>query len=207
MFRVGLTGGIGSGKTTVADMFVELGAELVDTDRIAREVVAPGSTTLNSIREAFGESILLKDESLDRSALRDIIFANDAERRKLESIIHPVIRARTIRDIETCDGPYVIVAVALLVESDFRELVDCITVVHCTIEQQIDRVMKRDGASEEHAKAIIASQADEATRLEAAVDIIDNSKSLAYTRDQVERLHRKYLSEPDHCRAAKGAAK
>ncbi len=206
MFRVGLTGGIASGKSTVAEMFVELGASLVDTDVIARAVVAPGSAALEKIRAAFGAVVLVDDGSLDRRALREIVFSDAAKRRELEAITHPEIRSLTLREIASATGPYVIVAVPLLVESGFSKLVDRVAVVHCTREQQIARLIERDDISREQALAMISAQVDEATRLQAADDVIDNSKSISHTRDQVTRLHAIYLKKLDHCRAAQGTA-
>lgn len=197
MLRVGLTGGIASGKSTVADMFVELGAALVDTDVIAHRTVEPGSAALGAIAEQFGESVIAADGSLDRAALRRIVFASEPERRKLEAILHPLIRTQAVAEMAAASAPYVIAAVPLLVETGFADLVDRVAVVHCTMQQQIDRVTKRSGMSRKEAQAIIAAQTDERTRLAAADDIIDNTGTLAETRAQVERLHEKYLNAPE----------
>jgi len=193
VLRIGLTGGIASGKSAVADMFAELGAALVDTDRIAREIVEPGQPALDAIRSTFGESVFSADGSLDRSAMRALVFSDERQRQELEALLHPLIRARTLDALNQATGPYVIVAVPLLVETDFATIVDRVLVVHCTIEQQIARVMQRDNIDRDQAMAILAAQIDEQTRLRAADDILDNTGSLTAARQQVQRLHEQYV--------------
>jgi dephospho-CoA kinase len=191
---VGLTGGIASGKSLVAGMFVSLGVQVIDTDAVAREVVAPGRPGLDAIRSTFGEAALTPAGELDRGKMRQLVFADPAARRTLETILHPLIRARTLEMVGSATGPYVLVAVPLLVETDFGKLVDRIVVVDCPTDLQIERLMKRDALTAEAARAMIGAQADRATRLEAAHDVIDNSGSIASTRRQVERLHDHYLA-------------
>jgi dephospho-CoA kinase len=193
VYTVGLTGGVASGKSLVAGRFVELGAKLVDTDRIARDVVAPGEPALSLVRDAFGAAVLAPTGDLDRAALRALVFEDAAKRRALEAILHPAIRARTLARLAAIDGPYAVVAVPLLVETDFRELVDRVLVVDCPEDVQLERLMRRDGLPRAAALAMIGAQTDRATRLKAAHDVIDNSGERSVTRRQVELLHRRYL--------------
>jgi dephospho-CoA kinase len=193
MFKVGLTGGVASGKSSVAAIFVELGAALVDTDVVAREVVAPGEPGLAAIRKLFGTSMLTESGELDRRALRAVIFADAAKRHHLEDVLHPLIRERTLREVAAASGPYAIVAVPLLVETYFAQLVDRVLVVDCPVELQITRLIARDRISIDEARAMIAAQTDRETRRAAADDVIDNGGDLAATRRQVEQLHRRYL--------------
>jgi dephospho-CoA kinase len=192
VFTVGLTGGIASGKSIVATMFVRLGAELVDTDLIARELVDRGQPALESIRAAFGPSVFLPNGMLDRGALRRAIFADPARRKVLDGLLHPLIRARTLERLALVTAPYAIVAVPLLVETDFGELVDRIAVVDCPDALQLERLMRRDGVPRIEAAAAIAAQTDRATRLRAAHDVIDNSGDLEHTRRQIAQLHQHY---------------
>ncbi len=201
MFRVGLTGGVASGKTTVAALFTELGAGLVDTDQVAREVVATGEPGLDAVIEAFGADILLDSGDLNRSALRAIVFRDPDERRKLEALLHPLIRARTLSQLETIEAPYAVVVVPLLVETDFAQFVDRILVVDCPRELQLERLVRRDQISAADAEAMVAAQADRKTRSARADDILDGSQSLATTRKRVGMLHTDYLRRaagPDH---------
>ncbi len=194
MLTIGLTGGIASGKSAVAAMFAGLGAELIDTDVIAREVVAPGQPGLAAIRSEFGGGVLTPNGELDRAKLRALVFADPPKRRLLEAILHPLIRARTLENLGAAHGPYALVAVPLLVETDFGKLVDRVLVVDCPVELQMQRVMKRDGLNAAEARAMIDAQTDRGTRLQAAHDVIDNSGSLDATRAQVEDLHERYLA-------------
>ncbi len=193
MFRVGLTGGIASGKTTVAALFTDLGAGLVDTDRVAREVVAAGEPGLEAIVEAFGADILLDSGDLNRSALRAIVFGDPDERRKLEALLHPLIRARTLAQLETLEAPYAVVVVPLLVETDFAQFVDRVLVVDCPRKLQLERLVRRDQISAADAEAILAAQVDRETRSAHADDILDGSQSLPMTRERVGILHTDYL--------------
>jgi dephospho-CoA kinase len=207
VLRIGLTGGIASGKSMVADMFVAHGATLIDTDAIAREVVAAGEPGLAAVREAFGDAVLAADGTLNRRALRAVVFADESSRRKLESILHPLIRERAVARMAAADGPYLVVAVPLLVETGFGELVDRVLVVDCAVQTQIDRLMKRDKITEQEAAAAVAAQADRQTRLAAADDVIDNDGPPEATRMQVAQLHRNYLALAGDCRAGPGRAK
>jgi dephospho-CoA kinase len=192
-YAVGLTGGIASGKSIVATMFVRLGAELVDTDVIARELTDLASPALEAIRTAFGPSVFTPSGSLNRAALRGLIFADPAKRKVLDGLLHPPIRARTLERLARVTRPYAIVAVPLLVETDFGKLVDRVAVVDCPDTMQLERLMRRDGVPRAEAAAAIAAQTDRATRLRAAHDVIDNSGDLELTRRQVAQLHQHYV--------------
>jgi dephospho-CoA kinase len=187
-------------------MFVELGAALVDTDRIAREVVAPGQPALKAIREKFGPSVLRRDGTLDRAAMRKRIFSDAGDRAELEHLLHPLIRERTLAEMDAAHGPYVIAAVPLLFENGFDREVDRVLVVHCTRSQQIERLVERDGVDADEAAGIIEAQIDEKTRLDRADDVIDNTGTLENTRLQVARLHEEYMKVSRDCRAARGRA-
>lgn len=191
--RVGLTGGIASGKSLVANMFAKLGAEIVDADQIAREVVSPGEPALSAIRDAFGAQVLNSRGELDRASLRKLVFADADKRRTLDALLHPLIRARLLARLGEVRRPYAIIAVPLLVETDFVALVDRVAVVDCPEPMQLERLMRRDAIPRTEAVAMIAAQADRATRLRAAHDVIDNSGDVEATRRQVALLHDRYL--------------
>ena len=193
--RIGLTGGIASGKSTVADMFADLGVPVIDTDVIARDVVRPGQPALEEIREAFGAGVIAADGTLDRSAMRAIVFGDDAARRRLEAILHPKIRETTIEQAETAGGAYQVVVVPLLVESSLRAFVDRVLVVDCDEEIQVVRLLERDTESEQQARKILAAQSTRDERLAIADAVIENEGSLEDTREQVLALHRSYLRE------------
>jgi len=190
---VGLTGGIASGKSLVGAMFVKLGAALIDTDVVAREVVALGESGLAAVIAEFGPAVMSPSGDLNRPALRSLVFADDEKRRKLEEILHPLIRSRTRAKLAELAVPYALVAVPLLVETTFGELVDRILVVDCPESLQLERLMRRDAIPKPEALAMLRAQIDRATRLKAAHDIIDNSGTTETTRRQVELTHRRYL--------------
>jgi len=202
--RIGLTGGIASGKSTVANLFAELGATLIDTDVIARDVVVPGQPALDEIVKAFGESIIDADGNLDRAAMRQLVFADNNARRRLEGIVHPRIQEETIRQsIEAeelrrrsaaAGGDYQIIAIPLLVESPLKGFVDRVLVVDCEEQTQLRRLLVRDGESEQQARRMLAAQTSRVERLAIADDVINNDGSLADTRAQVGALHEIYLS-------------
>jgi len=192
--RIGLTGGIASGKTTVSDLFAKLGATVVVTDIIAREVVAPGQPALDEIRTAFGEEVLNADGSLDRGAMRQLIFADDTARERLEAILHPKIQAETLRRVAAADGPYTIVVVPLLADSPLRAHLDRILVVDCDESTQIRRLLERDTESEQQARRILAAQASREQRLAIADDVIENNLSLAALAEQVSAIHDRYIA-------------
>jgi dephospho-CoA kinase len=206
MLRVGLTGGIASGKSQVAEMFVALGAPIVDTDLLAREVAAPGTPGLAAVRAAFGATILAADGSLDRAKLRDLVFEDSAARGRLEGLLHPLIRAATLARLAVIEAPYAIVVVPLLLETDFVALVDRVLVVDCPREMQLERLMRRDSVSRRRAESVVATQLDRAARLDAADDVIDNSGTLEQTRKQVAALHDRYVELARDCPSPRGRA-
>ncbi len=192
---VGLTGGIGSGKSAAADRFAANGASVVDTDAIAHALTAPGGSAIPAIRDTFGPALIAADGSLDRAAMRALVFSRSAARRELEAILHPMIRAESERQCHTTGGAYVILAVPLLIESGtYRERCHRICVVDCAEDLQIARVRKRNGFDEAQIRAIMATQASRATRLAAADDVIDNNGPLAELLTQVDALHHIYLT-------------
>lgn len=193
LFVVGLTGGIGSGKSAAADRFAALGASVVDTDAIAHALTAPGGEAIAPIRAAFGDAVIAADGSLDRGAMRALAFAEPRARKRLESILHPMIRLESERQCAAAGGPYVILAVPLLIESGtYRERCDRICVIDCPERLQIERVQARNGLDEAQVRAIMAAQASRAMRRDAADDIVDNSGTLDELYAQVDALHERY---------------
>jgi dephospho-CoA kinase len=193
---IGLTGGIGSGKSTVADLLVAHGAALVDTDAIAHALTAPGGDAIEPIRAAFGDGVVAPDGRMDRAAMRTLAFSDPGARKRLEAILHPMIRARTQAGIEAAvreGAPYVIVAVPLLVESgDWRGRYDRVLVVDCPPEVQIERVIARSALPRAQVESILAAQASRAQRLAAADDLIDNGGAPDALDAQVARVHAAY---------------
>ncbi len=196
MFAVGLTGGIGSGKTTVADLFAKHGVSVVDTDIIAHRITAAGGAAMPRIEQAFGAQFIASDGALDRAKMRALVFSDDAAKAELEAITHPLIRAETEREREAATGLYVIIVVPLLVESGtWKSRVDRVLVVDCSLETQITRVMRRNAFSREQVLAIIARQATREARLAAADDVIVNDDTpFERLSEEVRRLHRRYLT-------------
>lgn len=193
-FIVGLTGGIGSGKSAAADHFAQLGIDIVDTDVISHNLTSPGGEAVAAIHEAFGDAVIAHHGGLDRPVMRELVFRDSAARQRLEAILHPLIRAESLRLCQSATSPYVILAVPLLIESGhYRKRCRRICVVDCPVEIQIARVQARSGLTEAQIHAIIAAQASRVQRLDAADDIIDNSTDLAALQRQVEQLHRLYL--------------
>jgi dephospho-CoA kinase len=192
--RVGLTGGIASGKTTVSRLFEALGVPVIDTDVLAREVVAPGQPVLGQIAARFGKQVIAQDGSLDRAALRTIVFADPAARTDLEHITHPAIRALLEERSAKLRGAYQILVIPLLVETEQRTPVNRVLVVDCSEDVQIRRLQSRDGSPIEQARQILAAQVSREARLAAADDVIVNEGDLAAVRDQVAELHAKYTA-------------
>lgn len=192
--RIGLTGGIASGKSTAAQRFVELGVPVIDADEVSRAVVAPGQPGLAPVLARFGGTVLSPNGLLDRRALRDLVFSDPAARRDLEAILHPLIGAEMARRAAVANGPYVVLAIPLLVEGGKRESVDRVLVVDVEELVQLQRLMARDKSSELQARAILAAQASRTARLNAADDVLVNSGSVSDLRQSVERLHERYLS-------------
>jgi dephospho-CoA kinase len=193
MLVIGLTGGIGSGKTTVANFFSALGVPLIDADVIARELVEPGSPVLNEIIDCFGADVLDTRGDLDRLRLRHRVFTDPAQRRRLEAILHPRIRAEIAQRVGRLDAPYCIVAIPLMVETAQADLVDRVLVVDCPPELQRERVARRDGWGEDEITGVMQAQATRAQRLAAADDVIVNDGDLETLRDRVTALHQDYL--------------
>jgi dephospho-CoA kinase len=196
-FVVGLTGGIASGKTTVANLFAEYGIQLVDADVIAREVVQRGSKGLSIITEHFGNEILLPDGQLDRAALRSKVFNNEAQRLWLNSLLHPMIRQTMLEQVNTSTSAYVIMVVPLLFENQLDSLVTTTLVVDISPELQISRTMQRDGVSQQQVEHILASQMSRQQRIDKADHIIDNQGDINLLRSQVARLHQLFLQQAD----------
>lgn len=194
---IGLTGGIGSGKSTVAGQFKSLGVHAVDADDVAREVVEPGTEALAKIAEHFGEQLIASDETLDRAALRTIVFNDPAEREWLEALLHPIIRRELARQLKPQEYslPYVLLVSPLLLETDQHTMVKRIVVVDVPESVQLERTMARDNNPRDQIERIIAAQIPRETRLERADDVIDNSRPLDKVRKQVESLHRRFLSD------------
>lgn len=192
--RIGLTGGIASGKTLVADCFADLGVPVIDTDQVARDVVEPGQVALQDIQQAFGDEILTRDGRLDRRRMRQLVFEDADRRAELEAILHPRIRRETAARADAAQGPYVIIVVPLLVETGFDDLIDRVVVVDCPTDMQRERLLARDAENPAQVERMLAAQATREARLAAADDIVDNSGHIDATRDQVRRLHDKYLS-------------
>lgn len=192
-FVVGLTGGIGSGKSAAADEFARLGATVVDTDAIAHELTGKDGAALPEIRRAFGAEAIGPDGAMDRRKMRELAFSDPRARRKLEGILHPMIREESAQRIRSASGPYVVHVVPLLVESgEYGRRVDRILVVDVPEHVQVARVRGR-GLSEDAVRAIIRTQAAREARLAAAHDVIENSGALEALRAQVGALHQKYL--------------
>lgn len=196
MFSVGLTGGIGSGKSTIADLFAAHDVTIVDTDVIAHRVTAPDGLAMPAIAQSFGPQFVAPDGSLDRAKMRALVFSDDAAKARLEAITHPLIRSETERERAAAQGPYVVIVVPLLVESGtWKSRVDRVLVVDCAVETQIARVMRRNGFSREQVLAIIERQATREARLAAADDVIVNDRTpLEQLAQEVRQLHQRYLA-------------
>ena len=193
MFTVALTGGIGSGKSAVEAEFKRLGVSTIDTDNIAREIVSPGEPALHEIVEKFGSNIVGEDGHLKRHQLRKIIFSDSIKRQQLESILHPRIKTCTKMSINKAEGSYCVVSIPLLFETKQEATYDRILVVDVPVETQINRTANRDGSPRETIAGILAAQVDRTVRLRLADDVIDNSGNIMTLRNQVNRLHEKYL--------------
>lgn len=195
-FRVALTGGIASGKTTVANLFAAHGIPLVDSDLIAREVVEPGQPALAAVADAFGPDVLGPDGRLDRRRLRDIIFSDPTARARLEAILHPAIRAEMERQSAAAAeaGPYQVLVIPLLAEGGRRDRADRVLVVDVPEALQVERLMARDTVSREQAQASLQAQASRAARLAIADDVVTNTGRIEDLREQVARLHERYVA-------------
>ncbi len=194
-FCVGLTGGIGSGKTTAAEMFRELGAAVVDTDAISRELTGAGGAAMTAIREQFGPEYVAADGSLERDRMRRLVFGNAAAREALEAILHPLVREKSRAGVAAASAPYVALVVPLLFETGaYADLVQRVVVVDCSEERQVERATRRSGIAAEQGRALMASQLPRAARRARADDVLDNEAGPEALRAQVAALHARYLA-------------
>lgn len=191
---LGLTGGIGSGKSAVSAMFEKLGITVVDADIVAREVVEPGSVGLKKIVEHFGKTILTSEGVLDRAKLRDIIFDNETEKAWLNALLHPLIRESMLKQLQQATSDYVILVAPLLFENGLEKLCNHTLLIDVPVTTQITRTRARDNVSEAQAKKIIASQMSRADKQLKADDILDNDRALSEVAIDVKKLHQKYLT-------------
>ena len=198
VLRVGLTGGIASGKTTVANLFSELGVPVIDTDVIARQVVQPGEPALEEIRKCFGNTVIDESGNLDRRAMRKLIFSDDDIRHRLEDILHPLIGAETRSQSAAANGPYQLIVVPLLVKSPLLQFVDRVLVVDCDEETQVERLLARDAETRYQARKILSAQTSRDDRLAIANDVISNEQGLTETKQQVVLLDQKYRKLASH---------
>ena len=195
MLVIGLTGGIGSGKSSAAKFFAELGAEVIDTDEIAHQLTQSQGVAMAAIRRDFGEGFIATDGSLDREKMRSLVFSDSNSRQKLEAILHPLIRTEATRRTALTAASYVVMVVPLLFETgNYREMVQRILVVDCNEQSQIDRAMARSGLSQQEVAAIMRAQVSRQERLRQADDVIVNDLGMAHLRQQVEALHQQYLA-------------
>ena len=193
MLRVGLTGGIGSGKTTVSDRFEELGVTVIDADRIAHKLTQAGQPAVRTIAREFGDIVLKPDGALDRDRLREIVFATPAKRQSLERILHPLIRTEMARRIRNIDGPYCVLAIPLLTETGPHPLVDHVLVVDAPEHKRRVWLKTRSGLDDEQITSIFAAQASREQRLAIADDVLVNDNDIDTLIHQVDALHQKYL--------------
>ncbi|MFW2441110.1 MAG: dephospho-CoA kinase [Arenicellales bacterium] len=192
MLRIGLTGGIGSGKTTVANYFSSLAIDVIDADEIVHQISVPGQKCFDAITEHFGEDILNADGTIDRRALSNKVFRNETARNKLETILHPAVRAAMALAVQKVRSPYCILVIPLLVETGFTELVDRVLVVTADREKRIAWIKQRNGLSDDQIESIMAAQACDEERINIADDIIENNASLESLLQQVKLLDQKY---------------
>lgn len=197
MYVVGLTGGIGSGKSAVSRRLEAKGIAAVDADVVAREVVEPGEPALTKIATHFGEGIIDDQSGLNRAALRELVFADEKKRTWLEQLLHPLIRDRILQQLESAESAYTVLVSPLLLETDQHLLVNHVVVVDVEEQQQIDRTMARDNNSEEQVKAILAAQMTRQQRLDKADDVVDNTQDMSALDAQIEQLHARLLKQAD----------
>lgn len=195
MYKVGLTGGIGCGKSTVSDLFKQHATPIIDADEIAHALVMPGQKALSEISDCFGESCITADDTLNRAHLREIIFNNAEKKHQLESIMHPLVYAEIEHQLSLLKEPYCIIAIPLLIETRMQALVDHILVIDCPMEMQINRVKLRDKLNHLQIMTIINSQACRAERLLQADSIIDNTQNITHLKQQVDQLHQTFLKQ------------
>ena len=194
VLKIGLTGGIGSGKSTACEIFSELGVPIIDADIVARKVVQAGMPALQLIKEEFGEDIITKDGLLDREKARDQIFTNEIDRKKLENILHPVIYERIIHETKNIDSSYCIISIPLLLETEALDIIDRVLIIDVSEKLQLSRASVRDNASLNDIERIIQTQISRDNRLAAADDIINNEGDIENLRRQIHNLHKFYKS-------------
>lgn len=192
-FKIGLTGGVASGKTSVSDRFAELGIEVIDADVIARDLLKPDTGCYQQVVNEFGKQVLLDSSEINRSWLREHIFSDPEAKTALEAIIHPAVRQALLAGSENVASPYCVMSVPLLIEAEMQSLVDRIVVVDVPPELQLERLIQRDRIAPKHAQAMLDAQASREQRLAFADDVIDNSQSLDELDQQIEKLHQHYL--------------
>lgn len=199
MLVIGLTGGIAAGKSTATAFFHDRGVPVIDADEVARDVVAAATPGLAAVVAAFGPQILQADGTLDRRRLREVVFADPAQRHRLEAILHPLINSRIRDRLQQVTGPYCILAVPLLIESaNLRALVSRVLVIDVPEDVQLARLMQRDRMSAEQCRAMLAAQASRAQRLEGADDVVDNATDITALTRQLESVHARYLELAGH---------
>jgi dephospho-CoA kinase len=197
MLKIGLTGGIGSGKSTIADLFHHLfSIPVIDADIIARQLAEPGQPAYTLILQTFGQDISNADHSLNRDALRQLIYSSPGKKKQLETILHPLVYQQMQSEFNQQKSPYSILCIPLLLETKMTAFVDRILVVDCPVQIQIDRVLQRDSLPKDQVISIISTQASREQRLSYASDIIDNSNSSNLLAEQVKKLHNQYLLLP-----------
>lgn len=195
VFIIGLTGGIGSGKTSVANLFQELGIEIIDTDRIAHQLTQAGGDAIHPIRLTFGDHFILSDGSLNRSVMRQSVFSDESARHKLEAILHPLIYQEVLRRLPLIQSSYGVLVVPLLLETkEYLELINRVLVVDCPESLQISRTMQRSQLEEQEVRQVMAVQRSRTERLLCADDVIINDSDSQHLQRQVQRLHQKYLA-------------
>ena len=193
-FIVGLTGGIGCGKSSVSQFFLDLGIDVIDTDVIARKLTQPDGLAIGLVRNAFRDNLIAADGALDREKMRNLIYSDSDSRLKLEKILHPLILKETVQEIAQTRSSYIIIVIPLLFETnDYDNIIQRILVVDCEEQQQILRTMARSNLSEQQVKAIMAAQISRKVRLQKADDVIINNQDIDYLKAQVIQLHHKYL--------------
>jgi dephospho-CoA kinase len=192
MLRIGLTGGIGAGKTEAANLFSDLGVPVIDADRIARELVKPGTPAYEEVVATFGKDIVSADGSLDRKQLRDLVFHDSKQRKRLEAILHPQVRQAIVREVQALSSSYCVIVVPLLIESGMQDLVDRVLVVSAPRDTRARRVMRRDAIGADQAQSIMDAQADDALRLGEANDVLNNTGNLEELRQSILDLHHRY---------------
>ena len=193
-FAVGVTGGIGCGKSSAARIFAELGAAVIDTDEIAHRLTAPGQPALDAIAQTFGNDYIQPDGNLDRSKMRQLIFSSPTAKKRLEDILHPLIKQQVASELKECDAEYALIIVPLLLETgNYYDLIQRILVVDCEEAQQISRTMARSNLSMQEVHAIMSTQVPREKRLELADDILVNDKDIEYLKPRISQLHQKYL--------------